>query len=77
MRDLFPQRLAVVRWRFRCRGFAAYRAKEEATPAPRRIVAPASEHGDKVAPPIRSSWAYLNAHSPILRTVPASLIADP
>ena len=62
--DLPSQRVAIVRCRFRRRGWLISLADKELTPAPRRILTTSAERPDKITPTIRGGRPYLYGHGP-------------
>jgi hypothetical protein len=66
VRHLPMQRPTVVRSRAGSRGLWRVRAEEELAPAPRRISATPTEHGDDIAPPVSSRGLHLYGHGPTI-----------
>src|SRR5258708_21991168 len=62
--DLPSQRVAIVRCRFRRRGWLTSLADKELTPAPRRILTTSAERPDKITPTIRGGRPYPYGHGP-------------
>jgi catechol 2,3-dioxygenase-like lactoylglutathione lyase family enzyme len=70
--DFPAQRVPVVWCRLASRVFCGCGAEEKLTPAPRRVLAPPTEHRGQVIPPVRSRGPDVDSHNFYPRASPAA-----